>query len=178
MWRYNFHINRRLPPPRFHPVNHRGKQTSPDVPMIERWILLCNQSSVLQTAEKLWTRKITTTDLKRCSHVMFVIIQVKKKKRSTLFFFLTDIQECYEVTLQLNKEQTVVKEDSRQDAWEVIFFTLQKMCFMFTLYLVSHVLCFTTWLCREVTRQPAKGVNTCVPGAPTWIDSDHESWRL
>lgn len=38
-----------------------------------------------------------------------------------MFFFLTDIQECYEVTLQLNKEQTVVKEDSRQDAWEVIF---------------------------------------------------------
>ncbi|XP_047210096.1 disks large homolog 3 isoform X3 [Girardinichthys multiradiatus] len=29
-----------------------------------------------------------------------------------------DIQECYEVTLQLNAEQTVVKEDSRQDAWE------------------------------------------------------------
>lgn len=37
-----------------------------------------------------------------------------------VFFFLTDIQECYEVTLQLNTEQTVVKEDSRQDAWEVI----------------------------------------------------------
>ncbi|XP_051277040.1 disks large homolog 3 isoform X7 [Dicentrarchus labrax] len=30
----------------------------------------------------------------------------------------SDIQECYEVTLQLNKEQTVAKEDSRQDAWE------------------------------------------------------------
>nr|XP_046261542.1 disks large homolog 3 isoform X9 [Scatophagus argus] len=29
-----------------------------------------------------------------------------------------DIQECYEVTLQLNKEQTVVKDDSRRDAWE------------------------------------------------------------
>lgn len=38
-----------------------------------------------------------------------------------LFFFLTDIQECYEVTLQLNTEQSVVKEDSTQDAWEVIF---------------------------------------------------------
>lgn len=25
------------------------------------------------------------------------------------------------MTLQLNTEQTVVKEDSRQDAWEVIF---------------------------------------------------------
>lgn len=32
----------------------------------------------------------------------------------------TDIQECYEVTLQLNAEQTVVKEDGKQDAWEVI----------------------------------------------------------
>ncbi|CAJ1058796.1 disks large homolog 1-like isoform X3 [Xyrichtys novacula] len=37
---------------------------------------------------------------------------------SQLFHALLDIQECYEVTLQLNKEQTVVKEDSRQDAWE------------------------------------------------------------
>lgn len=36
--------------------------------------------------------------------------------------FFTDIQECYEVTLQLNEEQTVVKENSEQDAWEVIFF--------------------------------------------------------
>ncbi|XP_051277033.1 disks large homolog 3 isoform X1 [Dicentrarchus labrax] len=37
---------------------------------------------------------------------------------SQLFQALLDIQECYEVTLQLNKEQTVAKEDSRQDAWE------------------------------------------------------------
>uniref|UniRef100_A0AAX7UGG2 Discs, large homolog 3 (Drosophila) n=1 Tax=Astatotilapia calliptera TaxID=8154 RepID=A0AAX7UGG2_ASTCA len=29
-----------------------------------------------------------------------------------------DIQECYEVTLQLNTEQTVVKEDNRRDVWE------------------------------------------------------------
>ncbi|XP_034545960.1 disks large homolog 3 isoform X1 [Notolabrus celidotus] len=37
---------------------------------------------------------------------------------SQLFQALLDIQECYEVTLQLNKEQTVVKEVGRQDAWE------------------------------------------------------------
>ncbi|XP_049441031.1 disks large homolog 3 isoform X10 [Epinephelus fuscoguttatus] len=37
---------------------------------------------------------------------------------SQLFHALLDIQECYEVTLQLNTEQTVVNEDSRQDAWE------------------------------------------------------------
>ncbi|KAA8588789.1 hypothetical protein FQN60_010134 [Etheostoma spectabile] len=37
---------------------------------------------------------------------------------SQLFHALLDIQECYEVTLQLNTEKTVVKEDSRQDAWE------------------------------------------------------------
>ncbi|XP_074530919.1 disks large homolog 3 isoform X5 [Halichoeres trimaculatus] len=37
---------------------------------------------------------------------------------SQLFQALLDIQECYEVTLQLNKEQTVVKEDGRKDAWE------------------------------------------------------------
>ncbi|XP_010784429.1 disks large homolog 3 isoform X4 [Notothenia coriiceps] len=37
---------------------------------------------------------------------------------SQLFHALLDIQECYEVTLQLNTEQTVVKEDSRQDTWE------------------------------------------------------------
>ncbi|XP_078145420.1 disks large homolog 3 isoform X3 [Centroberyx gerrardi] len=36
---------------------------------------------------------------------------------SQLFQALLDIQECYEVTLQLNTEQNVVKED-RQDAWE------------------------------------------------------------
>lgn len=48
----------------------------------------------------------------------------EKNKLLIVFIFLTDIQECYEVTLQLNKEQTVVKEDSRQDAWEVIFFSL------------------------------------------------------
>lgn len=57
---------------------------------------------------------------------MCVIFQVKKMSEQRTahnsFFFLTDIQECYEVTLQLNTEQTVVKEDSRQDAWEVIFF--------------------------------------------------------
>lgn len=38
--------------------------------------------------------------------------------------FLADIQECYEVTLQLNKEQAVVKDDSRADVWEVTFFYL------------------------------------------------------
>ncbi|XP_027135560.1 disks large homolog 3 isoform X2 [Larimichthys crocea] len=37
---------------------------------------------------------------------------------SQLFQALLDIQECYEVTLQLNKEHAVAKEDSRQDAWE------------------------------------------------------------
>uniref|UniRef100_A0A3B5R966 Discs large MAGUK scaffold protein 3 n=1 Tax=Xiphophorus maculatus TaxID=8083 RepID=A0A3B5R966_XIPMA len=37
---------------------------------------------------------------------------------SQLFQALLDIQECYEVTLQLNAEQTVVKEDSGQDVWE------------------------------------------------------------
>ncbi|CAG5989953.1 unnamed protein product [Menidia menidia] len=37
---------------------------------------------------------------------------------SQLFQALLDIQECYEVTLQLNAEQTVVKEDNKQDAWE------------------------------------------------------------
>ncbi|XP_039976584.1 disks large homolog 3 isoform X5 [Xiphias gladius] len=37
---------------------------------------------------------------------------------SQLFQALLDIQECYEVTLQQNTEQTVVKEDSRQDAWK------------------------------------------------------------
>lgn len=50
--------------------------------------------------------------------------------------FFTDIQECYEVTLQLNEEQTVVKEDGEQDAWEVIFFfALPGICLMFTLSL-------------------------------------------
>lgn len=34
-------------------------------------------------------------------------------------FFLADIQECYEVTLQLNKEQALVKDDSRADVWKV-----------------------------------------------------------
>lgn len=47
--------------------------------------------------------------------------KVRKQKLIIVCFFLTDIQECYEVTLQLNKEQTVVKEDNRQDVWEVIF---------------------------------------------------------
>ncbi|XP_068445464.1 disks large homolog 3 isoform X11 [Clinocottus analis] len=37
---------------------------------------------------------------------------------SQLFHALLDIQECYEMTLQLNTEQTVVKEDSRKDALE------------------------------------------------------------
>ncbi|XP_061581502.1 disks large homolog 3 isoform X5 [Cololabis saira] len=38
---------------------------------------------------------------------------------SQLFQALLDIQECYEVTLQLNDDPTAaVKEDSRQDAWE------------------------------------------------------------
>ncbi|KAM9377146.1 disks large homolog 3 [Pholidichthys leucotaenia] len=37
---------------------------------------------------------------------------------SQLFQALLDIQECYEVTLQLNTQQTVVKEENRQDAWE------------------------------------------------------------
>lgn len=50
--------------------------------------------------------------------------------------FFTDIQECYEVTLQLNEEQTVAKEDGEQDAWEVIFFfALPGICLMFTLSL-------------------------------------------
>lgn len=52
------------------------------------------------------------------------------------FLFFADIQECYEVTLQLNKEQTAVKEDSRQDVREVIFL-LHFIEHMFTLHLVS-----------------------------------------
>lgn len=53
-------------------------------------------------------------------------------------FFSTDIQECYEVTLQLNEEQTAAKEDGGQDAWEVIFFlTLPSICFVFTSYPAS-----------------------------------------
>lgn len=55
-----------------------------------------------------------------------------------ILFFPTDIQECYEVTLQLNEEQTAAKEDGGQDAWEVIFFlTLPSICFMFTSYPAS-----------------------------------------
>lgn len=42
-------------------------------------------------------------------------------KKKILFVFLTDIQECYEVTLQQSAEQTIVKEDSRKDVWEVTF---------------------------------------------------------
>lgn len=61
-----------------------------------------------------------------------------------LFFFPSDIQECYEVTLQLNTEQTVVKEDSRQDVWEVIFtdscYRLWRKSAMFLMYVVSHAL--------------------------------------
>ncbi|XP_055080544.1 disks large homolog 1-like isoform X3 [Periophthalmus magnuspinnatus] len=38
---------------------------------------------------------------------------------SQLFKALLDIQECYEVTLQLNAEQTVVKEANQQHAWEL-----------------------------------------------------------
>ncbi|XP_029369197.1 disks large homolog 3 isoform X1 [Echeneis naucrates] len=37
---------------------------------------------------------------------------------SQLFQALLDIQECYEVTLQQNTQQTVAKDDNRQDAWE------------------------------------------------------------
>lgn len=37
---------------------------------------------------------------------------------SQLFKALLDIQECYEVTLQLNAEQTVVVEANQQHAWE------------------------------------------------------------
>lgn len=54
---------------------------------------------------------------------MFVLAKVKREKKNHYcftFFPPTDIQECYEVTLQLNAEQTVVKEDSGQDVWEVI----------------------------------------------------------
>ncbi|XP_046873406.1 disks large homolog 3 isoform X2 [Hypomesus transpacificus] len=37
---------------------------------------------------------------------------------SQLFQALLDIQECYEVTLQLNTAENNVKEDSSEDAWE------------------------------------------------------------
>lgn len=66
--------------------------------------------------------------------------RLQKQNNYPSLFFLADIQECYEVTLQLNKEQTVVKEDSRQDAWEVIFFLLYIIEHMLTLYMVSHML--------------------------------------
>lgn len=62
---------------------------------------------------------------------MFVFIQV-------FFFFSTDIQECYEVTLQLNKEQTVVKDNSREDAWEVILHP-HAIEHMFYVYILSGV---------------------------------------
>ena len=86
------------------------------------------------------------------------------------------------MTLQLNKEQTVVKEDSRQDAWEVKIFSL--------LYIIDWrkyaqclrcmlccVLCFASWLRTKVTQQPAQGVTTCVLCTPTWMKCCHESRR-
>lgn len=90
---------------------------------------------------------------------MFVIILV----------FFTDIQECYEVTLQLNEEQTAAKEDVEQDAWEVIFFfTLASICLMFTSYpalgcaaaarccmaasVRCHYLCFSLFNMDEVNQ--------------------------
>lgn len=83
--------------------------------------------------------------------------------------FFTDIQECYEVTLQLNEDQTAAKEDGVQDVWEVIFFfTLPSICLMFTSYpapgcaaasrcLVAasvrcHYLCFSLFNMDEVDR--------------------------
>lgn len=68
---------------------------------------------------------------------MFVVVQVKGKKNAYYsFLFLADIQECYEVTLQLNTEQTVVKEDNRRDVWEVNFLLyiiyFKKISLMFT----------------------------------------------
>lgn len=86
-----------------------------------------------------------------------------------ILFFFTDIQECYEVTLQLNEEQTAVKEDSVHDAWEVIFFfTLPSISLMFTSYPVTgcatasrclvaasvrcHYLCFSLFDTGEVDR--------------------------
>lgn len=84
-------------------------------------------------------------------------------------FFLTDIQECYEVTLQLNTEQSVMKEDSRQDAWEVIFLLhimdWQKYvkCLHFTCAIMHCLLA-----ALKVSKWHPQGVTTCVPHTPTW----------
>lgn len=85
------------------------------------------------------------------------------------------------MTLQLNKEETVVKEDSRQDAWEVIL-RPHIIEHMFYVYILSGVtcccvLCLTSWLSKKVTWQPAQGLTTCVSRSPTWIIHYHESDR-
>ena len=51
--------------------------------------------------------------------------------------FLADIQECYEVTLQLNTTQNAVKEASAEDAGEVRNF--QKVLLHFRSQLVHNV---------------------------------------
>lgn len=120
-------------------------------------------------AEKLWTwrkdnriKKVVTSNV--CNYPSF--------------FFLADIQECYEVTLQLNKEQTVVKEESRQDAWEVIFL-LHIIEHMFTLYLVSHVLlCAALSLLTKRLLGSQRKVSLPVSLSPTWIKCYHEWWQL
>lgn len=72
--------------------------------------------------------------------------RLQKQNNYPSLFFLADIQECYEVTLQLNKEQTVVKEDSRQDAWEVIFFpSPHYWAYVYIVYAVTYAVTYCLW---------------------------------
>lgn len=78
------------------------------------------------------------------------------------------------MTLQLNKEQTVVKEDNRLDAWEVIFllyiWDCRKMCSVFTLQLVTHVVvCHTFCLVANTGWHYLYPQRSCVGNTLPWV---------
>lgn len=122
--RQNFHVKWLFKLPHVLPELRKGKQTALSIPMAEQCLFVF----FLTEPRQIWA----TTNAR-----------FRNQNNYQRLLFLADIQECYEVTLQLNKEQAVVKDDSRADVWEVTFFYLLSFFKLLSIQYASAPPCCT-----------------------------------
>lgn len=102
--RQNFHVKWLFKLPHVLPKLCKGKQIVPRIPMAEQCIVLF---FFMTEPRQIWAA---------------ANVRLRNRNNQQPLLGLADIQECYEVTLQLNKEEAAVKNNSRADVWEVAFF--------------------------------------------------------
>lgn len=141
MWRHNFHINRRLPPPRFLPVKTDISQSAHD------WLVDSFTQRKQYTLEG-WEVMNKKYRLQSKKGVHIYCLHLSKEKKKKLIIVSSPRRYSRVLRGDLATEQGTRSCERRQQAGCVggnFFFSsshyrLVKIYLMFTLYLVSHVL--------------------------------------